>query len=1192
MDPDEVDSAGIYSHDRLTGNPPSSGGGGGSWGCRLLRRGCDLARKAAIAGAVATAAPFVAPPLIVLSAAGVALSVPFAAYLASLAATNYLTGALLHSCYPPPQPYHHHQEDDDVEQEFLDAYGHLGTQTELGKVEEGYEGDTLSLLPRDHGVSEAQVPAFVDQVGGEFSHVQESGLEPYTSDHGDETEEHTAMDGMEPTGKEVLPGGVSVSPSDEDNNLVQKEGEGEFSVLDSGQQSLQFQSENFGFPDPRVPASDNDYNVVQEKGEGRFSVQNSGQQSFQSDNWNEKEEDGKTKEENKSSHETPSEGFYLPEPRVLGSADKDNVVQDKGEDEFSAQNLGQYSLLSNTEDEKEQDMTMEEKKSTEDVPPRDFVVSESPAPVLHGEDDVVPTNEGFEVPVQEALQEASSDSDLVIGEVADVQVEITPIAASESEVLPPSDLAARESPVDLVTGEVLDVDVGIAAAVEPQSEVLQPTSESQCDPAIRESVDVQVDRVGAAAPGSKVLPLSSLTACESQAVAETAHVGETIGITVMEDTVRGFGDVNKNEDAKTLEETKSESMNETVSQGLYFPESRVPSSVDDDNVVQEKGEGKFSAQNSGQYSLSSNTGDKNEQGMTMEEKKSTEDIPPRDFVVSEPPAPVLHAEDDVVPTNEGFEVAVQEVLEEANSDTDLVIGKEAADVQVEITAIAAPESEILPQSNLAARDSPVDLVTGEVVDVDAGIAAAAEPESEVLQPTSESQCDPATRESVDVQVDMVSAAVPGSEVLPLSSLAACESQAIAETAHVGETTGITVMEDTVRDFGDVSKKEGAKTMEENKSESTNETVPQGFYFPELRVPSSVDEDNVVQEKGEGEFSAQNSGDYSLLWNTGDKNEQGIIMEENKSIEDMPPGDSVISASSVPVHRDEDNVVQSKERFEVAVQEMMGEANSTTDLVMGEVADGQVEIIAIAAPETEGEVLPPSNVVARELPSDLAAAAPGSEVLHPSNLATSGSPADPVTGEIAVMQVDIVAAAAPGREVLPLSSLADFESEAVAENAHVGEVTGITVMEDIVRDFGDVSTEGVSFVSVESVHDGEDVMSSGTTPYFSTMEEEMIEEPNQSTGVGYAMMNEAFGSRTLAGGEAHYTEELLREQLDTIRTITGYGAVSSPTLEGELAGLYIFVGVEVEPAVGAVDTSDRLMELNAKLRFLKSIIGVD
>jgi hypothetical protein len=73
-------------------------------------------------------------------------------------------------------------------------------------------------------------------------------------------------------------------------------------------------------------------------------------------------------------------------------------------------------------------------------------------------------------------------------------------------------------------------------------------------------------------------------------------------------------------------------------------------------------------------------------------------------------------------------------------------------------------------------------------------------------------------------------------------------------------------------------------------------------------------------------------------------------------------------------------------------------------------------------------------------------------------------------------------------------------------------------------------------------------------------------------------------------QAGYTEEELREQLDALRTITGYGAVPSPTLEGELAGLYIFVGVE--PSVGSSDTSDHLMELNSKLRFLKSIIGID
>jgi hypothetical protein len=225
---------------------------------------------------------------------------------------------------------------------------------------------------------------------------------------------------------------------------------------------------------------------------------------------------------------------------------------------------------------------------------------------------------------------------------------------------------------------------------------------------------------------------------------------------------------------------------------------------------------------------------------------------------------------------------------------------------------------------------------------------------------------------------------------------------------------------------------------------------------------------------------------------------------------------------------EDDVAQSKEGFEVAVQELMEEANSNTDLVKGEVVDVQVEIIGIAAPESE--VLPPGNFAAHDSPADpvageivrvqvdiVAAAATGSEMLHPSDLATSDTPADSVTGEIVNVQVDAAAAAAHGSEVLPLSSLAACESQAVAETEHVGEIIGITVVEDIVRDFDDVN-KGVSFIPVASVHDGEDVMSSGSTPYLSTMEEEMSDQPKQSTGVGYAVKNEAFGSTVAAGGE--------------------------------------------------------------------------
>ena len=64
---------------------------------------------------------------------------------------------------------------------------------------------------------------------------------------------------------------------------------------------------------------------------------------------------------------------------------------------------------------------------------------------------------------------------------------------------------------------------------------------------------------------------------------------------------------------------------------------------------------------------------------------------------------------------------------------------------------------------------------------------------------------------------------------------------------------------------------------------------------------------------------------------------------------------------------------------------------------------------------------------------------------------------------------------------------------------------------------------------------------------------------------------------------------MREQLDTLRRITGYRPAASLTLVAELAGLYIFVGVE--PPVSSRDTSD-LVEINMKFQLLKSIIGVE
>ncbi|KAK1693456.1 hypothetical protein QYE76_010153 [Lolium multiflorum] len=1254
MDPDEVElelePAGVHNHDLLTHNnrrAPGGGGGNGSWACHLLRHGCVLARKAALAGAAATAAPVVVPPLIVLSAAGVALSVPFAAYLASLAATDYLTRALLRACQPPAQPYRHRQEyDDGLEQEFLDAYGygqeapvfgHFSAETEQDEED---ESDAPLLLPRHPGFSEASSAADAGEkeVGGEFS-ARESGQISYTSTRGDDTEE----------GKEALSGDFAVSASAKnEDSQVQKLGQGEFSV-----------------PDP-------------------------GQQPFQSENWSEeqgdvyskyKEDDGRTTEENKTTKETLSQGFAFPESRVPASGDKDGVVQEKGEGEFSAQNSGQYSLLSSLGNENEQGMPMEGKRSAEEMPPRNFVASESPAPLIHGEEKqrdtslLLPRDHG----VSEALVPALADE--VAGEFSSVQEsglesytsdrgeeteENTTMRKSEStgkEVLPGGiGLSASAKPLfsdkDNLVQEKREGGFSVQNSGQQSFESKNWNKEEEEDGQSTEenkstketpSQGVNFPEPPAPTPGgddgnvvqekggvffvqnsgqqlfqsnNEKEENDGKTREENKSNEETLSQGfyfpeqpvPTLGggdDNVVQEKggvffVQNSGQQSKNEKEEEYGNTREEnkSNEETLSQGFYFPELCVPASSDKDNTVQEKGEVESSAQNLGQHSLLSSTGHKNEEGITMEEDKSTEVMPLRDFVVSESSVPVLHGEDDAVQSKEGFDVAVQELLEEANS--------------------TAPASEVLPPSNLATRESPVDHVTGEVDDVDVGIAAAEEPESEVLHPTSESPAYPVTRESVDVQVEIISVAAPESEVLPPSNLVARESPPNVATKKMvskgfyfpASGGGDNVVQKkgegelSVQSSGQQSfqsknwnekEEDDGRTTEENKS--TEETVSQGLYFPESHVPASGEKGNVVRQKGEGEFSAHNLAPYSLPLNTKDEKEKDITMEEKKPTEDMPPRDFTVSESSVSVFRGEDDVVQSKEGFEVTVQGVVEEADSNTDLDMGEVDNVQVEIIAIAAPESEALPSCRMDLVTGEIVDVYAGIAAAvepeteSEVQHPSNLTTSESSADPETREIVDVQVDIVDAAVPESEVLPLSSLAALESQAIAETAHVGEVKneksmaieeknstedmpprgsfvsessvpvlggeddvaqskdgfevavqelmeeansntdlvkgevvdvqvetehvgeiiGITVVEDIVRDFDDVN-KGVSFIPVASVHDGEDVMSSGSTPYLSTVGEEMSDQPNQSTGVGYAVKNEAFGSTVAAGGE--------------------------------------------------------------------------
>ncbi|XWS65121.1 hypothetical protein CRYUN_Cryun05aG0063600 [Craigia yunnanensis] len=73
----------------------------------------------------------------------------------------------------------------------------------------------------------------------------------------------------------------------------------------------------------------------------------------------------------------------------------------------------------------------------------------------------------------------------------------------------------------------------------------------------------------------------------------------------------------------------------------------------------------------------------------------------------------------------------------------------------------------------------------------------------------------------------------------------------------------------------------------------------------------------------------------------------------------------------------------------------------------------------------------------------------------------------------------------------------------------------------------------------------------------------------------------------ASNEALYSEKI-REQLNALRTIVGYKAARKETFLEELKALYLFTGIE--PPASFKDTSD-LAEVNAKLRYLKSIVGV-
>ncbi|KAJ4967792.1 hypothetical protein NE237_014493 [Protea cynaroides] len=75
---------------------------------------------------------------------------------------------------------------------------------------------------------------------------------------------------------------------------------------------------------------------------------------------------------------------------------------------------------------------------------------------------------------------------------------------------------------------------------------------------------------------------------------------------------------------------------------------------------------------------------------------------------------------------------------------------------------------------------------------------------------------------------------------------------------------------------------------------------------------------------------------------------------------------------------------------------------------------------------------------------------------------------------------------------------------------------------------------------------------------------------------------------IPSGKVLLGEEKIWEQIDAMRTIVGYKATRHATCMEELEALYLFAGVE--PPASFRDSSD-LVEVNGKLRFLMSIVGI-
>ncbi|TVU25656.1 hypothetical protein EJB05_28160, partial [Eragrostis curvula] len=401
-----------------------------------------------------------------------------------------------------------------------------------------------------------------------------------------------------------------------------------------------------------------------------------------------------------------------------------------------------------------------------------------------------------------------------------------------------------------------------------------------------------------------------------------------------------------------------------------------------------------------------------------------------------------------------------------------------------------------------------------------------------------SDTNPITVEVVGVQPDVIATTVPESESSQSSDQVSREIQAMTKSADVYDTLGSTLTQGVVKDVGD---------------KDTGDVEHHG----EVGVCTVVSVPSVVAEDDGKDLVSSRAPYVSAISND-------TISVESR----LHSGEPRQTAEAVNKELGKEEVTKDKCVKTEESKTMDGKVSSTE---LG-TQDDHVPKSPVPDDRKKGDNEVRVEMVLQEVTSIA-----------------------PVTGEA----IEIIASES---ESLPLSELVAHDLQAVTEAGMPDDRT-----EDAVKGIGDTSTNSVkrlseggacsSVTSVLTMDDSEDLMSNRSTTYASAISDDMtsiegradVDHHHSTTDVGYKVMDEEFGMKEVTEDKDIYTEEQLREQLDTLRTITGYRAVPSLTLEGDLAGLYIFVGVE--PPHSSGDASN-LMELSTKLRFLKSIIGVE